>query len=572
MRATRPGLGLLLLLPIGLWMAAGFFLPMGTVAALSVQADTSVFAEIGFDLSLEHFGAILVDPYYLKILFDTLAMGVVVTLASALIGVPIALWLAGLPGRWRALGMAVVVIPLLTNVVVRSLGLMQALAPDGALATILALISGQDRVNLLFSHFAVGVALVQVFMPFLVLSLYDTLVGLDKRLDEAADSLGARPVTRFFTVTWPQLLPGLRAGMSIVFLMATTAYVSASLLGGKKVFVAGMVVFEEAMQILNYPFASAMAMILLVVTSLGVVLIDRMFARAMPWRSGRAKPVENQLASPLPEAFLSVMEWIAPSLRRALLVLGWIVLLYPLVLVVVNSVNNVPQATAGAWKGFTLRWYEQILNEGSFYLDAALISGQLALASTVAALALALPAAFAIVRHPPAPKGTLMALFMLPLALPGIAFAIGMLKLLQIFFLIPPFLGLVIVHAVLILPFVLSMLRTSVEALDPRLEEAAGGLGATPMRVFRHVVLPLMLPGLAAGGIVAFLISFGEVTVTAFLSSARMQTLPVRIYADAQFDVLPTINVVSTLMIVATIALLLLLNKVMPLDRVWQKR
>src|SRR6056297_1375997 len=211
-KTRRLAVGSALLGPVGLWLAIGFALPMGTVAMLSLQADTSMFAGISLDLTLDHFLAVLSDGYYLAIYRDTLLIGIAVTIASALIGVPAALWLARLPGRWRALGMAVVVIPLLTNVVVRSLGLLQALAPDAPLPRGIAFLIGADRVNLLFTEFAVIVALAQVFAPFLILALYDTLVGLDRRLEEAGASLGAPPVARFFQITWPQLLPGLRAG------------------------------------------------------------------------------------------------------------------------------------------------------------------------------------------------------------------------------------------------------------------------------------------------------------------------------------------------------------------------
>jgi putative spermidine/putrescine transport system permease protein len=114
-------------------------------------------------------------------------------------------------------------------------------------------------------------------------------------------------------------------------------------------------------------------------------------------------------------------------------------------------------------------------------------------------------------------------------------------------------------------------LRASVSQLDRSLEEAASGLGAVPPRVFRRVILPQLAPGVAVACVIGFLISFGEVTVTAFLTTARLQTLPVRIYAEATFSLENTVNAISTIFILTTVALLLLVNRLMPLDRVWRR-
>jgi putative spermidine/putrescine transport system permease protein len=236
----------------------------------------------------------------------------------------------------------------------------------------------------------------------------------------------------------------------------------------------------------------------------------------------------------------------------------------------VASVNDSPQATVAQFLGFTWRWYAAVLaNER--YLSDAWTSLQLAAACVGVSLAIALPAAFALVRAGFRGREAVGALFMLPLALPGIAIGLGMLRLLQWFTALPPFLGLLAVHVVLVAPFMLALLRASVAQLDRSLEEAAGGLGAPPVRVFRRVILPQLGPGIAVACVIGFLISFGEVTVTAFLTTARLQTLPVRIYAEASFSLENTVNAISTIFILMTVALLLLVNRLMPLDRVWRR-
>src|SRR6266446_2064948 len=158
-----------------------------------------------------------------------------VTLLAVVLGYPVALWLARMPVRWRPIAFAVILIPLLTNVVVRSLGIVLLLAPDGLINQVLGVFGLGPIRGMLYTHGAVALGLVQIFMPFVVLALYGVLQGTSPRVHEAAQSLGASPAVRFWTVDFPLSLPGLRAGVMIVFLVSSTAYVSATLLGGKKV-------------------------------------------------------------------------------------------------------------------------------------------------------------------------------------------------------------------------------------------------------------------------------------------------------------------------------------------------
>jgi putative spermidine/putrescine transport system permease protein len=548
---------------MGLWLAVGFAAPMLTVALLSLQSETGVFAPISLLPSSAQFSLVLTDPFHLRILAETLWTGAAVAGLSALLGVPFALWLASMPPRWQPLGVALVLIPLLTNVVVRSIGLILFMASNGPLATL-------TGIDVLFTRTAVVVALTQVFMPFLVMALFDAFSTRDGRLDEAAASLGASPTDRFWHVTLPLALPALRAGVTIVFLLSSTAYVSATLIGGGKVWVVGRLVYEEALLIQNYPLASALALVLLVACLAATWAIAAGVARLTPWLqpAARRRPTSEIT---LPRVLRRVMDALAAPTYWALIALGLLLLDGPLLFVALNSVNDVPQATAAAWQGFTLRWYAQIFSEGSNYIDAALLSARLALLCALCAIAIALPAAFALVRHRSPAVAAAGGLYLLPLALPGIALALGVLRLLQWFHAIPPFLGLLVVHVVLVAPFALVMLRAAVEALDRRLEEAAASLGAAPVRRFVLIVVPTLAPALFASFVIAFLVSFGEVTVTAFLTTARLLTLPVRIYADVQFDVEPTVNVISVLTILVTVLALAAVNRIVGLDRVWRR-
>ncbi len=556
----------MLTLPYALWLLAAFAAPLAAVALMSVQESPEPFAPLSFVPSAAQYLEIATDPFLLRTIGQTVAMGACVTAASAVLAYPVALWLTGLSPRWRPWGFALVLVPLLTNVVVRSLGIILLLAPGGPLGWAAEAV-GLPRPNLLFGWFAVGLALTQVFMPYLVLSLYDVLDGADRRLPEAASGLGAGPATRFLRVTLPLSLGGLRAGLTVVFLLASTAYVSATLVGGRKVTVTGMVIYKEALEILNGPLASALSIVMLGTSVIATLLIAAVIGRLMPWAAGRIRRPRRLLPH---AAVTAVLETTGPWIGRALLAVGIALLVFPLLLVAVASVNDVRQATVASFHGFTWRWYAAILDNPR-YLGDFRTSLELAAATTVIALALALPAAFTLVRGRFRGREALGAALMLPLALPGIAIGLGMLRLLGWFTAIPAFLGVLAVHVVLVAPFVLAMLRASVATLDRSLEEAAGGLGAPPHRVLWRVILPQLAPGIVVAGLLGFLISFGEVTVTAFLTNARLQTLPVRIYAEATFSLENTVNAIATLTILLTVGLLLLVNRFVRLDRVWKR-
>jgi putative spermidine/putrescine transport system permease protein len=564
----RAGAGFLAA-PYVLWLLAAFAAPLGAVLLLSVQDSGEIFAPLSLVPSATQYQEILGDAFFRRLLLNTTLLGLGVATAATLLGYPMALWLTRLSPRAKPFGFAIILVPLLTNVVVRSLGIILLLAPRGVVSG-LAQALGLPPVNLLFGWFAVGLALVQVFLPFMVLALYDVLEAQERRLEEAAAGLGAGPAMRFWRVTFPLSLPGLRGGLTLVFLLASTAYVSAMLVGGRQVLVTGMVVLREGLENLNYPLASALAVLMLATSVLVTFLIARAIAALTPWIAARVPRRPPELPPALRRTLVWLAEALAPVVYSVLLTLGIGILMFPLLLVAVASVNDSPQATVAQFIGFTWKWYGAVLRNER-YLSDAWTSLQLALCCVAISLSLALPAAFALVRAGFRGKEALGAFLMLPLALPGIAIGLGMLRLLQWFNQVPPFLGVLAVHVVLVAPFMLALLRASVAQLDRGLEEAAEGLGAPPARVFRRVILPQLAPGIAVACVIGFLLSFGEVTVTAFLTTARLQTLPVRIYAEATFSLENTVNAISTVFILVTVALLVLVNRLMPLDRVWKR-
>jgi putative spermidine/putrescine transport system permease protein len=564
-RWVKKWLGPALAAPATLWLLAAFAAPVLAVLLLSFQPESDPLAPLTLIPSLTQYKAILADPFYASVLLKTTLLAMAVCAITTVLSYPLALWIVSLKPRLRPLAIAAVLVPLLINVVVRSLGIELLLAPDGLINGVLGLLHLPRAEHMLYNYGAVAVGLVQVFLPFMVLSLYDVLQSTSPRVLEAAESLGASRATRFFSVELPLSLPGLRAGVTFVFLMASTTYVSARMLGGKVAWTTGMVVWQEVLENLNGQFASALAMVMTVIAVIAALVITLGSRRLMPWLAPR--PAR---AFAMPAILSKALDGVVPILARALIGLALGLLLLPLVLVFIQSFNDVPQATMAGFKKFTFRWYEQLFATG-LYLDSFWVSLKLAAATAVITVMLATPAAFCLVRTKFFGQSAVAGFWLFPISLPQIAIGIGMLRLLQTFTALPAFLGLLAVHVTITLPYCIGLLRASVLGLDRSLEEAAGNLGAGPLRTIGLVIAPALAPGLAAAGIMALLLSFEEVTITSFLTTARMTTLPVRIYAEASYSLEPTVYAVSTLMIALTVAAMLLLGRLIRLDKVFSR-
>lgn len=255
---------------------------------------------------------------------------------------------------------------------------------------------------------------------------------------------------------------------------------------------------------------------------------------------------------------------VPPALRIAawaFVVLTAVFLLAPLVVVIGVSVSE-NQFIAFPPQGFTLKWYGTVLSD-SRYLASAWISLRLALLVTAGALVLGGAAAIALHRRQLPGSEALATLFLSPLILPTIIFAIGMLMLWSTVFGPVGFVTLFLAHLVICLPYVVRTTLAVLAESDPFLEEAARTMGAGRLERLWFVVLPQCRPGLAAGAFFAFNISFDEAVLSLFLRQPDLTTLPVRIYGQLEFSPDPSVAAVSSIMIAITVALLVVIDRVL---------
>lgn len=217
--------------------------------------------------------------------------------------------------------------------------------------------------------------------------------------------------------------------------------------------------------------------------------------------------------------------------------------------------------------GLSLRWFYAILDERQF-IDAFLMSAWLALVSASVAVTLAVPAALALANYRFPGRGALSAFFLSPLMIPHVVMGIAFLRFFNQAGLSGSFGWLSMTHVIVVFPYALRLTLASVIGLNRDTELAARSLGAKPHTVFVRIVLPLILPGVAGGWMLAFIQSFDEVTMTVFVATPGTMTLPVAMYSYISQSIDPLVASLSTVLIVATMITMFILDRIVGLDRV----
>lgn len=216
--------------------------------------------------------------------------------------------------------------------------------------------------------------------------------------------------------------------------------------------------------------------------------------------------------------------------------------------------------------GFSLRWYLKMW-ENELFMTALWTSTYLAVLVAMIALVIGFAGAFAVNRFSFPGKAVLQGLAFSPLIVPAVVLGIGLLQLFAWMGLTQTIYPLLLGHLVLAIPYVMRTVLASLTLHNRVLEEAAMNLRATPLQVIRRVTLPLILPGLLSAAIFAFVTSFGNVTVSAFLTYGGKVTLPVQIFAyvDTSYD--PLVAAVSSIMILVTLVVILAIERLIGAER-----
>jgi putative spermidine/putrescine transport system permease protein len=230
------------------------------------------------------------------------------------------------------------------------------------------------------------------------------------------------------------------------------------------------------------------------------------------------------------------------------LVFGYLML--PVVVIALASFSQTSYLTVPP-KGVTLRWFGAVLGDPE-YVSAMVFSLILALVATTGSLVAGLAASYALIRRRVPGAALVSALLNAPLVFPGVVIGVALLQFYAVLRLNGTLLGLAVAHMVITVPYVVRAVTASLQGIDPELESAARVLGASGPVAFFTVTLPLIRPGVAAGALFSFIVSFDNVPVSIFLLGPGQMTLPVKIFTAIEYGVDPSIAAVSTMLIALT--------------------
>ena len=239
-------------------------------------------------------------------------------------------------------------------------------------------------------------------------------------------------------------------------------------------------------------------------------------------------------------------------------IFGYLFLYVPLAVVVVYSFND--SRLNAQWVGFTLDWYRKLFGNEEM-LSAAWNSLVIGLTASAVSTVLGTMAGYSMYRFK---LRLLPVLIVAPIAIPEILMGVSLLIFFVAINLTLGLASIALAHIAFCIGFVAIVVRARLAGMDESLIEAARDLGASPLRAFRLVTLPLIMPGVIAGALMAFTLSIDDFVITYFTAGAGAMTLPLKIYTMVKISVTPEVNAVSTLLMLVTLALIVIASKLSP--------
>jgi putative spermidine/putrescine transport system permease protein len=566
---------LAVLAPVLVYLALFFFYPLLRMFLRSLFAP---------DFTLAHYARVVASPAYLKILWITVRISAVVAVTALLVGYPVAFFLSRVRDRVAQILLAFVLVPLWTSVLVRSYAWIVILRTEGILNMLLqALGLTATPLALVYNETGVVIGMVHVLLPYMILSLYTVMRGIDSTYLRAAANLGAGVVPTFLRVYLPLSMPAVTSGFLLVFIFSIGFFITPALLGGGKVEMIALQIETQINELVDWGFGSALSVVLFALVMVLVALFVRIFD-VDAFGVGRP-PAAHPAEATAADYVLADAPVPAPPARRPagrgrpLLTTrrrgrfdrprpdyGWLALevftgaalifLVTPVLIIIPMSFSTTTYLAFPPKGFTFGWYEHYLTDTA-WMAATGLSLRVAALTTLGAVVLGTLGAIGLVRITSARKDLLYLTILAPLIVPVIVSSVAIYFLFVQLRLVGSFWAFVLAHMVLAIPVVVMVVAAALRRVDESLERAATILGATQTRAFLAVTLPIIRSSIIAGGLFAFITSFDEIVMALFLAGTTSSTLPKKMWESLRFQIDPTISAVSTLLVVLSLVVLI---------------
>ncbi len=250
-------------------------LPLALTLVLSFNVFDYEIGVKGGEWTLAQYVNLLTDSYFYEIFLRTFWISALVTLLCVVIGVPEAYILSRMGTPWRSIFLILILTPLLISVVVRAFGWSLLLGADGLINQAIQALGGRP-IKMLYTPFAVILALVHVMLPFMIIPVWTSLQKLDASAEQAALSLGATQAQVMRMVVLPQVMPGVLSGTLIVFGLSASSFAIPGLLGGRRLKMVATVVYDQYLSELNWPMGAAIAVALLLINLLVMLSWNRL--------------------------------------------------------------------------------------------------------------------------------------------------------------------------------------------------------------------------------------------------------------------------------------------------------
>ena len=439
----------------------------------------------------------ILDPVYMKTFTGSFQLAVTSTIIICLIGYPFGYFMAKLSEQWKKRAMIFLMLPFWVNSLIRLYGWMIILQTKGLLNHALKSLGLIEKpLRILYSYPAIVIGMTYVLLPFMILSVYSSAEKLDWSLVEAARDLGASPFKAFWTVSFKLTLPGLLSGVILTFIPSMGLFFIADILGGNKIVLVGSLIQEQM----------------------------------------------KKKNSKLSGFYLGLI---------------FVLMYLPIAVVIVFSFNE--SKLPVRFTGFSLKWYQELIHDDAM-IEALGNSLFLGVVSCLVSAVIGTLGAVGLSRIHWKTKGILEYISILPLMIPEII--LGMVLMAFFYMMNLPFgmLTLLIGHTVFCVPYILMEVKARLAGMDPSLEEAARDLGAGPFRAFWDIILPLIMPAVLSGSLLAFAMSMDDVVISIFINGPRLATLPIKVYTQIKTGVTPEVNALCTIMLVFTLLILLVYN------------
>jgi putative spermidine/putrescine transport system permease protein len=547
-----------------LYLALLLVLPAGALILLSFR-DPQTGA---FDLSV--YRQMFQAGVYVKTLINTFAIAFQVTIVCLLAGYPIAAWLSGMTERHRRLAMWLVLLPFWVSPLLKNFAWIVLLARKGIVAHILGGIGFDGTLNVLYGRGAVIFGMAHAMLPIAVLTMLPTMLSIDRRLQPAAQTMGASRAQAFWQVFLPLSMPGVTAAALLIFVMGLGFFITPALLGSPRETVLGQMLITQVQQLFNMRLGGALATLLLVVTLLTIAVYDRVFGMSSVSGEGSSARRRARFSRLILDAGGQISDAVAVIIpnwlaRHALTCFVWLVLF----LLIVPVIAFPPMAFSGSSflefppTSFSLRWFETYLHSAQ-WTGATIRSALIAIATGILSTLIASFAAYGLARSRSKMGGLVFLAFLLPMIIPNIVIAVALFYVFAQVGLIATDTGIALGHTLTALPVVFVILLTTFRSVDWRLMQAAATLGASRWQQVRMVLLPLIKGGAVAGFLFGVLHSFEELTIAIFVGAGVKQTLPKQMWDDILLSISPTLAAASVFVVTVVTVLFVIAEKCRP--------